>query len=242
MQARVLLPTLLLLVATRAARAATAATAASTAASHRVEELVVDSPAHIDALFKRSLKEYAAEMQEREGGTRGKGCSRDEQCQAHERCSKIGRCRPRDSDVSDACRYGFITCAHEEGSPMRRRAEDEADRRLGRPNKNTEEALRLAMLPQPGAAAMMALPAPGMPAPGMAAPGMAEDADEAAATVHVSQQQPAAQLAVSMAAQVSAIALVEDVANGALAASGALPSQVEKWAPLAAKGKERVSE
>ena len=108
------------------------------------EELVVDSPSHIDALFKRSLKEYSQEMQEREGGKRGERCSKDEHCEKHERCSKIGRCRPRDSEVSDACRYGFITCAHEEGSPMRQRAEEEADRRLSRPNKATEEALRIA--------------------------------------------------------------------------------------------------
>ena len=200
-----------------------------------VEELIVDSPSQIDELFKRSLKAFSKEVEEEEGSGRGERCSKDEHCEAHERCSKIGRCRPRDSKISDACRYGFITCAHEKDSPMRKRAENEADRRLGRPNAKTEEALRVAMLPQPNAKNMMALPAPGLATDG-------EDGSSLSGPVAAGEASGSDEsMAVAMAAQVSAIQLVENVANGALAASGALPTQVEKWGPLAEKGKERVT-
>ncbi len=204
------------------------------AGAGKVQELVLDSPHHIDILFKRSLKEFSSKVQEEEGGTRGTGCSKDEHCKEDERCSRIGRCRPKASAVSDACRYGFITCAHEEDSPIRKIAVEEADKRLALGRPEADRALQIAMLPAP-AQPVMSLPAP---------PSITEasDGENGGALMDQQQQYQQAEGAVAtMESYVKSVELVEKVANGALTASGALPTDTHKWSKLAAAGKERVT-
>jgi len=146
-----------------------ASTTSATLQSAAAEELVLESPSHINALFKSSIKEYSEQQKDIELGTArdkwgrrkmGEGCSKNVPCASDkERCSKIGRCRLKDSTVSDACFYGFITCASEKGSPLRKRAENEANLRLASTPSQEQQTLYHALLPG-RATNMMALPAP----------------------------------------------------------------------------------
>ena len=227
-----------------------------TAASSPVynEELVITSPSHIDYLFKAAVKEFSELAKDHELGKErdkygrrklGESCSKDEHCKESERCSKIGRCRTKDSDVSDSCFYGFITCASEEDSPLRKRAEQEADRRLASTPSQEQQALNHALLPGP-AQNMMALPAPdegttsSTTATTMTDTQILDPSEAKKKNVNAGGGGSAA-ITVAQQAQVAAIELVEMVANGALAASGALPSNPDKWASLAKIGKDRVT-
>ena len=226
---------------------------ATTAAFH--EELIINSPSHIDYLAKASIKEFSEQAKDHELGTErdkfgrrkmGESCSKDEHCKEDERCSKIGRCRSKNSVVSDACFYGFATCASEEGSPLRKRAEAEADRRLASTPSQGEQQLHHALLPGP-AGNMMALPAPGDSGTSSSGSGNSSssssdnDGDKRQLLDLSSDSSSGGAISVAQKAQVAAIALVETVASGALAASGALPTDPEKWGKLATVGKERVT-
>jgi hypothetical protein len=217
-----------------------ASTACATLQSAAAEELVLESPSHINALFKSSIKEYSEQQKDIELGTArdkwgrrkmGEGCSKNVPCASDkERCSKIGRCRLKDSTVSDACFYGFITCASEKGSPLRKRAENEANLRLASTPSQEQQTLYHALLPG-RATNMMALPAP--------ADEHNNDASSTSSTSSSSSTTGA--ITIAQQNQISALKLVETVANGALAASGALPSNPEKWGKLAEIGKDRVT-
>ena len=218
------------------------------------EELVIHSPSHIDHLFKSSIKEYSEQAKDYELGTErdrfgrrklGESCSKDEHCKEDERCSKIGRCRTKDSKVSDSCFYGFITCASEEGSPLRKLAESEANLRLASTPSQEQQALHHALLPGP-ARNMMALPAPGDNEDASSSSLNSNDATQvmnpnSGTGSRTGSNSNSNSVTIAQQAQVAAIALVEDVANGALAASGALPTDPEKWGKLAQIGKDRVT-
>jgi hypothetical protein len=201
------------------------------------EELIIDSPSHIDTLFKTAVKQFSEAAKDEELGTErdkwgrrkmGESCSKDEHCKDGERCSKIGRCRKKDSTVTDSCFYGFITCASEKGSPLRKRAEAEANNRLASTPSQEQQTLYHALLPGP-AKNMMALPAP---------EGNVNDTDDTSST---SGTTTSTSITAAQQNQIAAIELVETVANGALTASGALPSDPEKWGKLATIGKDRVT-
>ena len=92
-----------------------------------VQELIFESPQDIEDLTNKALKDFAFKIRKEEGlkgpGGYGTICSKDEHCEEHESCTRGGRCRPKNSTIPDACRYGLSTCVHKEGSPMRELAD-----------------------------------------------------------------------------------------------------------------------
>ena len=95
-----------------------------------LDELIMESPTHIDSLWKSAIKEYSRQIVEKEGGM-GAICSKNEHCtDPNEKgqaigyiCGKNGRCKPNSTDVDDACRWGLHTCMHKENSAIRNYAE-----------------------------------------------------------------------------------------------------------------------
>jgi hypothetical protein len=109
-----------------------------------LDELVMESPTHIDSLWKSAIKEYSRQIQEKEGGL-GAICSKDEHCTDPAEkgqgegyvCGRNGRCKPNSTDVDDACRWGLHTCMHKENSAIRDYAEQEVrvlDNRISPPS------------------------------------------------------------------------------------------------------------
>ena len=208
-----------------------------------LDELIIESPTHIDDLAMKAVKEYSRQIREQEGGM-GAVCSKDEHCTDETQkgqhagwvCGRNGRCKPNNTDVDDACRWGLHTCMHKEGSAMRAFAEEEVRNRLGKLDKDEDtmgNKLQTALLPAP-AQMMMALPPP---------PSMNNESteDEVNQVAELQQSAEGGQLTPAREAFVNSLALVDDVSQGALAASGALPSDTKEWLPLAKVGKERVT-
>ena len=207
-----------------------------------LDELIMESPTHINELWKTAVKEYSRQIQKEEGGL-GAVCSKDEHCTDPKQkgqaigyvCGKNGRCKPNSTDVDDACRWGLHTCMHKENSAIRKFAEQEVRDRLGHLAKDEDTRstmLQTALLPAP-AQTMMALPAP----PSMNNESTTED-DNKIQAIH-SQQNGV--ITVAQQAYVSSLALVDDVAQGALTSSGALPMDTGKWLSLAKEGKKRTT-
>eukprot|EP00949_MAST-11_sp_MAST-11-sp1_P001194 g1194.t1 len=210
-----------------------------------VDELIFETPVHIDESWKQAVHEYRDFIRESEGGL-GTVCSKDEHCEEGKICDRNGRCKPNATDIDDACRYGLHTCMHKENSVMRKLAEQETKNRLGRVGSeetNTEKLLATALLPAP-AQPMMQLPAPAS----MAEEGSEEHKAGAMLLSNAGSKgegagggSNAVALTSSMAAYIKSVDLVENVAGGALTASGALPHDTHKWLKLAQDGRERVT-
>jgi len=208
-----------------------------------LDELIMESPTHIDDLWKSAIKEYSNQIREKEGGM-GAICSKDEHCtDATQKgqnegwiCGKNGRCKPNSTDIDDACRWGLHTCMHKENSAIRKFAEQEVRDRLGHLDKDDDTRginLQTALLPAP-AQMMMALPAP----PSMNNESTDEDLNKISA---IQQSSNNGAISVAQAAYVDSLALVDDVSQGALTSSGALPQDTGKWLSLANEGKKRTT-
>ena len=200
-----------------------------------IDELIMESPTHIDELWKSAVKEYSRQIQHKEGGL-GAICSKTEHCTDPTKkgqalghvCGKNGRCKPNATDVDDACRWGLHTCMHKENSAIRHFAEQEVRDRLGQLDKDEDSRstmLQTALLPAP-AQIMMALPAP---------PSMNNESTEA--DLHTISTIQGGGITVAQAAYVDSLALVDEVSQGALTSSGALPLDTSKWLGLAKEGK-----
>jgi hypothetical protein len=169
-------------------------------------------------------------------GGYGTICSSDDHCEEHEKCTSSGRCRPTNSTIPDACRYGLSTCLSKEGSPMRERAEKITQDRLAIKPKTVQQSLHSALLPAP-AQNLMSLPPPKQ----LRKDNETSDQDSViqAATASSGDGENGGQLSRSMAAYVESLALVDQIAEGAITSSGALPANTKDWLEYAEKGKIR---
>ena len=211
-----------------------------------LDELIMESPTHIDELWKSAVKEYSRQIQESEGGL-GAICSKDEHCTDPSKkgqrsdfiCGKNGRCKPNATDVEDACRWGLHTCMHKENSAIRHFAEQEVRDRLGHLDKDEDvraNNLQTALLPAP-AQTMMALPAP----PSMNNESTDDDMNAISALHTSGGSGSGSAISTAQAAYVDSLALVDNVARGALTSSGALPQDTGQWLGLAKAGKKRTT-
>lgn len=199
-----------------------------------IEELIFESPQDIEDLTNKALKDFALKIRKEEGlkgpGGYGTICSKDEHCEEHESCTRGGRCRPKNSTIPDACRYGLSTCVHKEGSPMRALADKIIEKRMAIKPPEKQTALHSALLPAP-AQNLMSLPPPIQ----LRKENETSDKDEAIQAASTG----GGQLTRSMAAYVDSLALVDKIAEGAITSSGALPLNTKDWLEWADKGKTR---
>ena len=201
---------------------------------YAIEEMIFESPQDIEDLTNTALKEFALKVRKAEGmkgpGGYGTVCSKDEHCESHEKCSKNGRCKPKNSTIPDACRYGISTCVHDKESPMRTLADKVIEKRLSIKPAEKKASLHAALLP-PAAQNLMSLPVPAQ---------LRNETDDKDAQIQAAQSGDKSNLSPSVAAYVDSLALVDDISKGALTGAGALPSDTKKWLEFADKGKERV--
>jgi hypothetical protein len=202
-------------------------------ADYAVEEIIFGSPQDIEDMTNQALKEFAYKIRKEEGlkgpGGYGTICSKDEHCEEHEKCTKNGRCRPKNSTIPDSCRYGLSTCVHAEDSPMRKLADKVIEKRASIKPKALGDAMHAALLPPPAQNLLSLAP------PEQLRPEGYTDKDLQASPVTDQNE-----LSRSMAAYVDSVALVDDIAKGALTGAGALPQDTKQWLAYAAVGKKRV--
>ena len=220
-----------------------------------LEEYSFESPDAVHAAWKSALeelKEQAHESNERlheqyremQKKVSNGEMTKDEMKQRREELEKEAEER---SGVPMACQQGRQSCLHAENSPLADRAVTEAKAHMTFRETNEHSALRAALLPSLAMPDVVIGTLPRPPPKESGGDGNADDGgipgdDDSATELDpsiVNDPEAFALLAPGVQSYLTSVATVQDVQNGAIVNTGALPFNVSEWEELASESRER---